>query len=151
LTRRKPDAYRSGMARKASAAAKALDAMMRATGRGRGRHSPLYLWLRRHHDELAAGFAQNAPAWQALADHLGGQGVVDANGNKPTARGARDAWWRVRRDLAKARAKPPAPSQPKPGEIAPGVRAVAHPAPPPPPLASDRPRMPPLKPRNRQP
>jgi hypothetical protein len=116
------------MARKASGAAEALAAMAQAAGRGRGRHSPLYLWFRQHHDELAAGFAQNAPAWQALAGFLGEQGILDANGNKPTARGARDAWWRVRRDVAKARARPPPPAAPKPDEIAPGVRPVARPA-----------------------
>jgi hypothetical protein len=92
-----PDTYRCRMKAKSPLPAAAFTAIGQTTGRGRGRRSPLYLWFREHHDELAAGFARNAPAWQPLATFLGKQGVLDVDGKPPTARAARDAWWRVRR------------------------------------------------------
>lgn len=116
------------MARRTPDPTKALAAVAQATGRGRGRRSPLYLWLKKHHDALAEGFKDTPPAWAELAAYLGGEGVLDIDGKPPTARGTRGAWYRVRRDLeaqAKRKAtKPPSPT-PAPGEIAPGVRAVA--------------------------
>src|SRR5260370_15970827 len=87
------------MTRKSPDPTKALAALARAAGRGRGRRSPLYLWFRQHHDQLAAGFARNAPAWQVLAVFLGEHGVLDVDGKPPTARAARDARWRVLRDM----------------------------------------------------
>jgi hypothetical protein len=107
----------------------AVAAMQQARARGAGRRSPLFLWLRENHDALAAAFANNAPAWASLATYLGERGVRDGEGKPPTARGARDAWWRVRREVAAARARRhgmPAPPM-EAGETAPGVSPIPAP------------------------
>jgi hypothetical protein len=158
LIRRMSDTYRGGMIRKSPLPAAALAAIGQASGRGRGKRSPLYLWFREHHDELATGFARSAPAWQPLATFLGEQGVLDADGKPPTARAARDAWWRVRQDLKQAAALPTTPTASEAVGMPTSVREVVQPpalpsAAPTPlpaplqPLADTRPRMPPLKPR----
>jgi hypothetical protein len=110
--------------------AEAVAAMQKARARGPGRRSPLYLWLRENHDALTAAFANNAPAWASLAAYLGEHGIRDGDAKLPTARGARDAWWRVRTDVATARARrqgKPAPAM-EVGETAPGVNAIPVPA-----------------------
>ena len=93
-------------------------------------HSPLYRWMRRHHDDLAAVFANNPPAWGPLAAELSGVGLTDGDGKPPNAASARQTWYRVRRDVARDRAQlPPAVSVPAlaPDEIAPAVHAVTMP------------------------
>lgn len=65
----------------------------------RGGHSPVYLWLWRHHDQLQGEL--NLPRrtdWSALAGELGKRGIVDGNGKPPTAERTRKAWWQVGRD-----------------------------------------------------
>lgn len=74
-----------------------------APARGRARKSRLYLWLQRNHDHLVREFDRNAPAWGRLAAILGSRGVLDGDGKPPTARGARGAWYRVRREVAAER------------------------------------------------
>lgn len=106
---------------------KVLAALRTHGGPGR---SPLYRWMRRHHDTLAAAFAETPPAWEPLASELAGVGLTDAGGKPPAAASARQTWYRVRRDVARARAHP-SPEAPAlaPDEIAPAVHAVAAPAP----------------------
>ncbi|HUN44134.1 MAG TPA: hypothetical protein VMU81_27900 [Acetobacteraceae bacterium] len=105
---------------------KVLAALRTHGGPGR---SPLYRWMRRHHDTLATAFAETPPAWGPLATELAAVGLTDADGNPPAAASARQTWYRVRRDVARARgqrdAKPPALA---PDEIAPAVHAVVPPA-----------------------
>ena len=76
-----------------------------APARGRARKSRLYLWLLRNHDHLVREFEQNPPAWGRLAAILGSRGVLDGDGKPPTARGARGAWYRVRREVAATRSR----------------------------------------------
>lgn len=157
LIRHVSDTYRCRMKGKSPLPAAAFAAIGQPIGRGGGRRSPLYLWFQEHHDELAAGFARKAPTWQPLADFLGKQGVLDADGKPPTARAARDAWWRVRRDLKKAETdRPPQKTVPRLDRMPSGVRPVVQPPPLPSPirplvelqpLVDTRPRMPPLKSR----
>lgn len=113
---------------------KVLDTLRTHGGPGR---SPLYRWMRRHHDALAAAFAETVPAWDPLAARFASLGLTDANGKSPNATSARQTWYRVRRDVAEARARP-APSPPvlAPTEIAPGVHAVPPALPEQPPLAA---------------
>lgn len=91
-------------------------------------HSPLYLWMRQNHDRIAAGLDGMRPSWRALATRLGEMKIYDGTGKAPTPKGARGTWYRVRRDLAAARARQTksrdreVPLQP--GEIAPGVVAA---------------------------
>lgn len=120
--------------------AKVLAALRTHGGPGR---SPLYRWMRQHHDALAAAFAETPPAWEPLAAELAAVGLTDADGKPPPAAGARQTWYRVRRDVARVRERPPATAATlAPDEIAPAVHAAtpattaAHD-----PAALSRPRM----------
>ena len=76
-----------------------LAALKRQPSKVRGGHSPIYLWLWRHHDQLQGEL--NLPRrtdWSALASELGKRGIVDGNGKPPTAERTRKAWWQVGRD-----------------------------------------------------
>jgi hypothetical protein len=98
-----------------------LETMKQATGRGI--RSPLYHWLRDHHDQIAD--ALHRPRWVKVAAWLAGQDIRDGSGKPPSAAIARLTWRKVRADLATARAAPVAqPPSPAPDEIAPGVRAI---------------------------
>ena len=90
----------------------AIAEIRKAGAGGRGRRSPLYVWLRDSHDQLVREFERAGPAWDALAVFLGARGVLDGYGRKPTGRGTRAVWFRVRADLKAAsekRASEPAP------------------------------------------
>lgn len=90
--------------------------------------SPLYRWMRQHNDALAAAFAETPPAWGPLAAELAAVGLTDADGKPPAAASARQTWYRVRRDLARAREQPAAPvAALAPDEIAPAVHVVTPP------------------------
>ncbi len=76
-----------------------LDALKRQPSKMRGGHSPLYLWLWRHHEQLKGEL--NLPRrtdWSALAGELGRRGIMDGNGKPPTTDRTRKAWWQVNRD-----------------------------------------------------
>jgi hypothetical protein len=97
-------------------------------------HSQLYLWMRQNHDRIAEGFNELRPSWLALATRLGEMDIRDGSGKAPTPQIARATWYRVRRDLAAARARHAKTGGVRasllPGEIAPGVLSM------PPPTAS---------------
>ena len=80
--------------------------MQRAPSRGRGRRSPVMVWLQQNRATLEAAFAQTAPAWNVLASYLGECGITDGDGKPPTARTAREAWGRVKA-MAMVSARPP--------------------------------------------
>jgi len=102
---------------------KVLAALRQHGGPGR---SPLYRWMRRHHDALAAAFAETPPTWIPLAAEMAAVGLTDADGKPPTAASARQTWYRVRRDLARARDhQAQSVAVLAPDEIAPAVHAVA--------------------------
>lgn len=91
--------------------------------------SPLYRWMRRHHDTLTAAFAEIPPAWGPLSTELAAVGLTDADGKPPTAQSARQTWYRVRRDVARALERAAAKAAAlAPDEIAPAVHAVTPPA-----------------------
>lgn len=62
---------------------------------GKGRHSPLYLWMRDNREALAADFARNGPQWAERAKLMGEAGLLDRMGKPPTVRGAMQTWYRV--------------------------------------------------------
>jgi hypothetical protein len=91
-------------------------------------HSQLYLWMRQNHDRIAEGLDGLRPSWRALATRLSEMKIHDGTGKAPTPDGARGTWYRVRRDLAAARARQAKgcrePASLLPGEIATGVVAA---------------------------
>jgi hypothetical protein len=92
--------------------ADAVAAMNAATTKGRGRKAPVYRWLRSRYDELVVAFAENAPAWGALAQYLGSIGVTNQDGSLPAGEGVRSAWKRVVADAAKRSVHTPTPTAP---------------------------------------
>jgi hypothetical protein len=97
------------MARKPTPADMLMVENARARSIGRGRRSPLYLWLRDHHDQLAESFVRTAPAWGSIAAHLANMGLVGGWGDPPAPETVRKAWYLVRRDMARSRAARVAP------------------------------------------
>ena len=95
-------------------------------------HSQLYLWMRQNHDRIAEGLNGLRPSWLALATRLGEMNIRDGTGKAPTPQGARATWYRVRRDLAAARARQAKDRGERapllPGEIAPGVQSMPLPS-----------------------
>jgi hypothetical protein len=67
--------------------------------------SPLWRWMHRNHDRLSALFEQAPPAWEVLVETFDDMGLTDRAGKKPTAETARKTWYRVRRNIAAARAR----------------------------------------------
>lgn len=101
----------------------AVTAITEAQAIGRGRKSPVYLWLRERHDELQAAFELNAPSWSALAEYLGKGGIMSGNGTPPTATSVQNSWVRVRKSVKTSREKqrpsPPVAEAKKPQPAAP--------------------------------
>jgi len=76
--------------------AEAIALMQKAPARGRGRRSPIMVWMQQNREALAAAFTQTAPAWSVLATYLGERGITDGEGKLPSARSTREAWGRVK-------------------------------------------------------
>jgi hypothetical protein len=100
-------------------------------------HSPLFLWMRRHHDRLLAVAAGSRLRWQALVREFAVEGLTDANGNPPSPETARKTWQRVRIAVAAQRERArllaldqddPEPDEPAVAEPVPIV-VVAEPEP----------------------
>ena len=105
--------------------AEAIREMRKGPAGGRGRRSPIYLWLHMNHDRLLAEFQRNAPSWERLVAFLGQSGLRDGEGKTPTVRNARDTWYRVRSDVKALRARQE--TEDGTAEVAPGVRLAPEP------------------------
>jgi hypothetical protein len=70
---------------------------------GRGAYSPLFRWMRRHHDGLQE--AIDKMGWAALTDAITDAGILNGQGNSPPAETVRHTWWRVRKAVRRERAK----------------------------------------------
>ncbi len=112
----------------------------------RGGRSPVYDLMWDHHARLAPELGHRRPNWQAVAQALGDQGVLDGAGQALAATSAetvRKTWWKVCRDreavaagtTGRRRAKqgqaaplPPSPASAGPagayGMLPPGVEPV---------------------------
>lgn len=93
-----------------------------------GRHSQLYRWMRSHHDALAAAFDADGASWRVVTEMLADNGLTDGNGKQPAIRRAQKTWYRVKRDVAAARAKVEARRKPPP-TVAPVVATIPLPSP----------------------
>lgn len=75
------------------------------------RRSTLYVWLLEHYAEVDATVEEaGRPNWTALAATFADAGLTDAHGNRPTAEGTRQTWWKVRQAQKTRAAKPPVAS-----------------------------------------
>jgi hypothetical protein len=91
--------------------------------------SPLYRWLHANHDEFMAMVEESRPLWKVMAEGFAEIGFRTADGKPLPAGTVRNTWWRVRRDVAKARAKKS--QTPKPAAVSmPVVRSPLPSAPP---------------------
>lgn len=98
----------------------AVALMQSAPARGRGRKSPVLVWLAENRETIAAGLTKNGPAWGVLAAYLAEKKILDGDGRPPSARNVREAWARVQ-----------AASQPAlqaPWVEVPAVRPIPQPA-----------------------
>jgi hypothetical protein len=98
--------------------------------RARQRQQVLFDWMRSHHDDLAAELARDRGRWDQALQVIADLKLVDDRGNPPTRDTIVRTWKRVRDDVVAARAKQEAARSAQalaPGEVAPGVRAVAQP------------------------
>jgi hypothetical protein len=75
-------------------------------------HSPLYLVMREHYEEMMAAFAGKRPNWPVLIQRFADLGIMDGNGKPPTLRGAQATWYRVKRDMERQAAEPARLSRP---------------------------------------
>ena len=102
-----------------------------------GKRSPLYRWMRKHHDRLIAEFDEHGTNWRELVKGFAEIGLTDRNGRPPTLRGAQQTWYRVRRDVAADRARKSRDPQ-QAVRVTPVVRSSPTPPPaePPPPADS---------------
>ncbi|MDB5848231.1 MAG: hypothetical protein JWP29_1983 [Rhodoferax sp.] len=69
--------------------------------------SKLFRWMLKRHDELAAMFRDERPAWKPLADEFNKLKLAP-DGKEITAQVARHTYWRVRRHVAIATRNAPA-------------------------------------------
>lgn len=100
--------------------------------RARQRQQVLFDWMRSHHDDLAAELDRDRGRWDQALQVIADLKLVDDRGNPPTRDTIIRTWKRVRDDVAATRARQEAARSGQalaPGEVAPGVRAVALPAP----------------------
>jgi hypothetical protein len=67
--------------------------------RRRRTHSPLYEWMKEHHDAVAEEFAKYGPQWALRIAAMQEGGLLDGTGKPPTVRTAQRTWYRVRADL----------------------------------------------------
>ncbi|WP_426960332.1 hypothetical protein [Muricoccus radiodurans] len=106
-----------------------LAMVLSAGGRGRGKRSPLYLFMRRHFVALTADFEANGPRWDVRTKAFGEAGLTDRDGKPPTVRTAQQTWYQLKQDLARQAAKPRPANVPAPPPLAS--------SPPPAPVAGD--------------
>lgn len=69
-----------------------------------GERSPLFWWMVKHHDDLAAKADGNRMRWVPLCATFASLGFTDTAGNPHSKRGAREVWLKARSYVAKRKA-----------------------------------------------
>ena len=97
--------------------------------RARQQQQLLFDWMRSHHDDLVIELARDRGRWDQALQVIAGLKLVDDRGNPPTRDTVLRTWKRVRDSIAARAEEQAARSAPAlaPGEVAPGVRAIAQP------------------------
>jgi len=65
--------------------------------------SPLFWWLLKHHAEIAESAKGRRMRWEPLLRRILARGLTDGSAKSPTAETVRKTWWKVRREVARAR------------------------------------------------
>ncbi|TCZ61143.1 hypothetical protein [Roseicella aquatilis] len=122
-------------------------AAVRATGGAKAStYSPLYRWMWAHHDALRdeLGAPGLRGQWGRVAAALAARGLTDGGGRAPTARTARETWWKVRRAKAADAAAAARPAGVAAAPASPAPLTQPPPPLPPPVLAEPADDLPPL-------
>jgi len=101
-----------------------LRQVLEAGRQGRGRHSPLFLWMREHQAALRADFDLNGARWVERVRAMAEAGLTDHLGKPPTIRTAQQTWYRVCRGKRVRPVQPPGPITP--ALTSPGVQPAAE-------------------------
>ena len=83
---------------------KAIRAVVSAITKSSDR-SPLFWWLKDHHDEIVAAAAGKRLQWESLRAQFEEAGLTDLTGKPPTAKTAKVTWQRVKQTVAQERAR----------------------------------------------
>jgi len=91
-----------------------------------GRHSTLYLWMRRNHQHIARQMERDGIPWPEFTEAVAKAGLTDRTGKPAQEKTVKQTWFRVRQEIKNrpARQAQAAVQKAKPGEIAPGVAAA---------------------------
>jgi len=65
--------------------------------------SPLFWWLLEHHAEIAEIAKGRRMRWEPLLRRVLARGLTDGSAKSPTAETVRKTWWKVRREVARAK------------------------------------------------
>jgi hypothetical protein len=72
-----------------------LEKIQEALDRGADRRPPLYTWMLRHHDELAAMFGGRRLDWAILTEAFAELGFCGPDGGPLKPKSVQQAWYRV--------------------------------------------------------
>ena len=88
-----------------------------------GRHSTLYLWMRRNHQHITRQMEQDGIPWPEFTEAVAKAGLTDRTGKPAQEKTVKQTWFRVRQEIKNrpARQAQAAVQKTKPNEIAPGV------------------------------
>lgn len=68
----------------------------------------MHRWMVANAEEFAKLLKEvGRPEWGVLAEALGDEGLLDGEGKRPTKEGARQTWWKVKKDLASRKSSAP--------------------------------------------
>lgn len=81
-----------------------INSMLSLVGGGVG-HSPLFSFLRLHHDSIVAKAAGDRMNWEKLCQWFAQAGLTNVHGEIPTKDCARKTWYRVRKTISAATKK----------------------------------------------
>src|SRR5689334_4739196 len=101
-----------------------VEMILARNARAGGKRSPLYRWMWKHHDRLVAEFDELGPNWRELLQGFIELGLTDRNGQPPKLRTAQETWYRVKRDVAAARAKKSQAPKPAAAIVTAAVRSA---------------------------
>lgn len=66
---------------------------------GGGKHSPLYLWMRQNHHNIARQVSQGGMPWAKFTEAVAKAGLTDRKGQPPREKTVRQTWFRVGQEM----------------------------------------------------